>query len=100
MITKLSEKGYLEVIPVSFNFVSELDAEIIVTATVTVTTFTGVDLNPAVLLKDAPLVVDGVVYQWVKSGKIGVAYLFVCKVTTSGGRTLTLSAILPVVISV
>ncbi len=87
-----------EIINVTFPFVDELGTESISagTAVVTIAVKEGVDASAAAMLNGAPVVSGTNVFQSVKNGVNGAVYGLRCRIDTSGGRRLVLTANLPV----
>lgn len=87
-----------EIVNVTFPFADELGTESISggSAVVTISVKEGVDASAAAMLNGAPVISGTNVFQSVKNGVNGVLYGLRCRIDTSGGRRLVLSAQLPV----
>lgn len=87
-----------EIITVTFPFADELGTETITpaTAVVAISVKEGADAAAAAMLNGAPVITGTNVFQSVKNGVNAVLYGFRCRIDTSGGRRLVLSANLPV----
>jgi len=87
-----------EIIVVTFPFADELGTETIGVGTpvVTVSVKEGADANAAQMLNGAPVISGTSVLQSVRNGVNAVLYGLRCRIDTSGGRRLVLTANLPV----
>jgi hypothetical protein len=85
-----------ETLPVAFEFQGLDLAETLVTPTVTIITFAGVDATPNAVLWNVATISGIDVLQWVRAGVAGVDYKLTCSVITSAGRMLILTGKLPV----
>lgn len=82
-----------EKVTLAFNFASDLDpAETLSSAVVTASVYSGVDASPSSIRGGTPTVSGAQVLQAVTAGVVGVIYELLCKVTTSLGQTLEMSA--------
>jgi len=91
-------KDPVEVVILAFDFAAELGAESINGApVVSVSTYSGTDVDPAAVLYGSPAIVGQSVTQTVRAGLDGVVYKLRARIDTSGGRTLVLPGLLPVV---
>ena len=81
-----------------FDFTSQLAVgETLVTPTVTVTVYSGVDASPLSMLSGSATVSGKQIRQLFTGGTAGVIYDLRCGVTTSAGQTLEQTAYLAVV---
>jgi hypothetical protein len=96
-MSRLPIKDPAEVVVIAFDFSAELLAETITgSPIITCTAYQGVDASPGAVIYGAPAVVGQTVTQTVCAGLDGIDYKLRGVITTSGGRTLVLSGILPV----
>lgn len=96
-MNRLPIKDPAEVVIISFDFSAELVTESITgSPTVACTVHKGMDTSPGAVIYGAPAVVGQTVMQTVCAGIDVVDYKLRALITTSGGRTLVLSGILPV----
>jgi len=98
MTTTLSPKQPAEAYAISFNFASDLSAEIIAGVPV-ITAIDRVsleDVEPTLLDVTKQTNTDTIVYGWVRAGTSGHEYVITCTITGSGGSVYELDAILPV----
>lgn len=87
-----------EIIVITFPFADELGTESISagTAVVSIAVKEGVDAAAAAMLNGAPVISGTNVFQSMINGVNGVVYGLRCRIDTSGGRRLVLTANLPV----
>ncbi|MFZ5917054.1 MAG: hypothetical protein ACOYZ7_08990 [Chloroflexota bacterium] len=89
-------KDPLEVVVLAFDFAAELGAETISAVTsVTASVLAGADPSPASMLSGAPAIGGATVTQTIQGGVAGVDYKLKAQISTSGGRVLVLSGLLP-----
>lgn len=93
-IKVLSSKAPDEIIAVSFDF-SRLVDSIDSVVSVSVTVHKGTDVNPSVMLLNAPIVSGDLVMQLIQGG-LDAVYYKVRALVASGQQRYSLSAILPV----
>lgn len=82
-----------EVVTIPFDFVGDLaPGETLLTAAITASVYSGVDTNPSDIKSGSPTIVGSKIHQNVRRGLSGVIYGILCRVTTSLGQTLDMSA--------
>ena len=83
---------------VSFDFTDSLDTgETLAFSSVAATVWDGTDSSPSAIISGSSVISTVYVIQKVTAGTANVWYLLLCTATTSLGRTLQSSALLPVV---
>lgn len=96
----LPSKKTGETITVPFDFASKMNlngtAETISTQTVTAAVYYGTDASPSSIISGAASASGTIVSQNITAGTAGVIYILLCRITTSLGQTLELSALLAV----
>lgn len=91
-------KDPAEVVWASFDFAPGLDpGESVQSVTLSVSVAHGSDATPQSILDGVMQIANGAALQRLKSGVSGTAYRLRALATTSTGRVLLLSAILPVI---
>lgn len=96
-MNRFDAKDPTEVLVLEFDFAAELDAEAITGVTsVAASVLSGTDPSPSGLLYGAPAISGQSVTQVVQAGVATVDYKLKTTITTSGGRVLVLSGVLPV----
>ncbi len=82
-----------------FDFISRLAVgETILSQSVTASVWSGVDPSPSALISGVASVINGTqVQQLLTAGVLGVIYELLCKVTTSLGQNLEISAYLAII---
>lgn len=76
-----------------FDFISRLGPnENLLSAVVFASVYSGTDLNPQAIIFGSASITGTIVNQGLTAGVLGVVYELLCKVTTSLGQTLEISA--------
>jgi hypothetical protein len=98
-VNRFPVKDPAEVVVLSFDFSAELGAETISgSPTIAIATYAGIDATPGTVLYGSPAITGQAVIQTVRQGLDGVDYKIKTQINTSGGRTLVLSGVLPVLV--
>lgn len=100
-IKEVSPKYAQDIVPVLFDFSDYLAIGVtIVSAVVTATTESGIDLTPNAIINGAPMLnilQTAHVIQWVKDGLPGVLYKLLCDINTSDGQVLSLPCLIKII---
>lgn len=95
-MNRFGVKDPAEVLVLAWDFTAELGAETLSAVTsVTASVLAGTDPSPASLLSGAPGISGASVTQIIQGGVAGCDYQLKAQVSTSGGRVLVLSGLLP-----
>lgn len=91
--TILMPKKQGETVNRPFDFISRLGPnENLLSAVVFASVYSGTDLNPQAIIFGSASITGTIVNQGLTAGVLGVVYELLCKVTTSLGQTLEISA--------